>query len=141
MSDEEAVAPKPDLGVSTEVVQTLMEVGYVAVGRGLRSHAEAIFRGVAAARPGSDLPLVGLGVCRLNFGDYKGASEVLMKEALKINPDSGLAKAFLAIVLKEMNMKAEAETLMETVKSTSTDPAAVNLATSYLTGKDVGEEQ
>ena len=128
---------KTNLDVSTELVQLLMETGYVACGRGLRQHSEGIFRAVAAARPDSELPLIGIGVCRLNFGDYQGASKVLLEEALKVNPNSGLAKAFLAITMKELNMKGEADSLMEDVKDNSDDPAAVNLAVSYLSGKDV----
>ncbi|MDR2778861.1 MAG: hypothetical protein LBB16_01055 [Puniceicoccales bacterium] len=128
---------KSDLPVSTEVVQCLMEVGYVAVGRGLRSQAESVFNGVIAARPNSELPLIGLAVCKLNFGYVIDATKILVERALTLNPDSGLAKCFLAIAIKALGKGQEANDLMRQVYDITTDPAAKAMAESFLSGKDV----
>ena len=49
-----------DLPVQSEMVQLLMDIGYVATGRGFQSQANDIFNGIIAARPNSELPLIGL---------------------------------------------------------------------------------
>jgi Tfp pilus assembly protein PilF len=131
-------ASTADLPVSTEVVQTLMEVGYVAAGRGSKSNAEDIFKGVSAARPSSELPLIGLAVTEINFGDFLTASKILVEQALKINPDSGLAKCFLAMASKALGDKSVAEDLAKEISSSEkAEPEAKALAESFLTGKDI----
>ncbi|MDR1401757.1 MAG: hypothetical protein LBI81_02255 [Puniceicoccales bacterium] len=126
-----------NLPVPAELVQMLMEIGYVAIGRGLQSHAESIFAGVIAARPSSELPLIGLAVCKINFGDFLAASKILTDRALKINPDSGMAKCFLAIAIKTLGGGKESKELASQVAETCTDQAAVALAKSILAGKDI----
>ncbi|MDR3144624.1 MAG: hypothetical protein LBT64_03980 [Puniceicoccales bacterium] len=136
MSDANGQAEK-DIPVATELVQLLMELGYVAVGRGLQLQAQAIFDGLAAARPNSEIPLIGLAVCKINFGDFLGASKILAEQALRINPDSGMAKCFLAMAIKEIGGKREAEELIGQVIETCEEPAAKKLAESLRAGKDV----
>jgi len=69
-----------------------MEIRYVAVGRGLQSHAEDIFNGLAAARPESELPLVGLAVCKMNFGDFASARDSLTKSLQRCKKCEGKSK-------------------------------------------------
>ncbi|MDR2776542.1 MAG: hypothetical protein LBB17_00640 [Puniceicoccales bacterium] len=128
---------KSDLPVSTEMVRCLMDIGYVATGRGLQSQATSIFNGVVAARPSSELPLIGLAVCKLNFGYVVDAAKILAEQALKLNPNSGTAKCFLAVAIKALGQEQEACDLMHQVCDDTTEPAAKAMAESFLTGKDV----
>jgi Flp pilus assembly protein TadD len=137
-NDTTSNAKLADLPVSTEVVQLLMEIGYVACGRGLQACAESIFNGIIAARPNSELPLIGLAISKISFGDFLGASRILVEQALKINPDSGLAKSFLAMAVKALGGKSEAEELAKEVAASETaEPEAKALAESFLSGKDI----
>ncbi|MDR1891284.1 MAG: hypothetical protein LBQ23_03905 [Puniceicoccales bacterium] len=129
--------PKSDLPISTEMVQCLMEIGYVAIGRGLQLQAESIFNGVIAARPTSEFPLIGLAVNKLNFGNIADASKILTERALKLNPDSGLAKSFLAVALRALGQEEAACDLMRLVCNETTDSAAKTMAESFLAGKDI----
>jgi predicted Zn-dependent protease len=130
--------PKTDLPVSTAMVQCLMEIGYVAVGRGFQSQATNIFKGIIAARPSSELPLIGLAVCKLNFGYVVEAAKILAEQALRLNPDSGIAKCFLAVAAKALGKEQEACDLMRHVcNDTTSDPSAKAMAESFLSGKDV----
>jgi hypothetical protein len=133
MVDEEK-----DLPVPSELMQLLMELGYVAIGRGLQRQAAAIFNGVTAARPRSELPLVGLAVNGINFGNFLDASKILI-EALKINRNSGIAKCFLAIAVKALGGTSHANDLAREVVEECDDPAAKALAESFLAGKDAAE--
>ncbi|MDR2737745.1 MAG: hypothetical protein LBB18_02270 [Puniceicoccales bacterium] len=127
-----------DLPVSTELVQLLMELGYVACGRGLQANAEGIFEGLIRARPNSELPLVGLAIAKINFGDFLCASKILAERALKINPNSGLAKSFLAITSRALGWEKEAEALAnEVLANEVAEPEAKALAGSFLSGKDI----
>jgi hypothetical protein len=126
-----------DIAVPSELMQLLMELGYVAVGRGFQTRAQDIFDGIIAARPNSELPLIGAAVCRINFGDFVGGAKILAEQALKINPDSGAAKCFLAMAIKEIGGKREADELVGQVIETCEDPVAKKLAESMRLGKDV----
>ncbi|MDR1457823.1 MAG: hypothetical protein LBI47_03185 [Puniceicoccales bacterium] len=130
--------PKSDLSISTEMVQCLMEIGYVAIGRGFQSQAINVFKGIIAARPSSELPLIGLAVCKLNFGYIIEAAKILAEQALRLNPNSGIAKCFLAIAVKALGNEQEACDLMHHVCDDATsDPVAKAMAESFLNGKDV----
>jgi hypothetical protein len=130
--------PKSDLPVSTEIVRCLMDIGYVATGRGLQSQATNIFNGIVAARPSSELPLIGLAVCKLNFGYVVDAAKILAEQALRLNPDSGLAKCFLAVAIRALGKEKEACDLMHQVcNDTTAEPAAKAMAESFLVGQDV----
>jgi hypothetical protein len=113
---------KSDLSVSTDIVQCLMDIGYVAIGRGLQSQATNIFNGIIAARPSSELPLIGLAVCKLNFGYVVDAAKILAEQALKLNPSSGIAKCFLAITTNALGKEQEARSLMHQVYDDTTHP-------------------
>jgi predicted Zn-dependent protease len=126
-----------DLGVSSDLVQLLMEVGYVATGRGLQSRAKAIFNGLIAARPNNELPLIGLAVNELNFGNVGEAAKILVERALVVNPNSEMAKCFLAIAVKALGHEQESKELLQQVLDNCSDPAAKRLAESLLSGKDI----
>jgi hypothetical protein len=118
--------------ISTELVRTLFEIGYVAVGRGLQSCAEDIFNALAAARPESELPLVGLAVCKINFGNFVAATTLLLEKALKINPSSDIAKCFLGVAFHYCGAEKEALEIMNGIVSDGNDASALEIAKSVI---------
>lgn len=122
-----------DLNVPSELVKILMDIGYVATGRGFQSQAADIFSGVIAARPNSELPLIGLAVSKINFGNFLEASKILSERALIINPNSGLAKCFLSMAIRALGGKSEADELLnEVVQSEASDECSKKLATDLI---------
>ncbi|MDR1595490.1 MAG: hypothetical protein LBR91_01020 [Puniceicoccales bacterium] len=126
-----------DLPAPSELMQILMDVGWVAIGRGMKANAESIFSGIAAARPNSELPLIGLAVCAINFGNFVGASKILAQKALPLNPNNGIARCFLAVAVRAIGEKDYALELANCVANECDDPVAVAFAKSLITGKDV----
>jgi Flp pilus assembly protein TadD len=101
--------------VDTELVQILMDAGFVATGSGRHSQAEIIFNGLAAARPESELPWIGLAVVLMNTGKSEEAAVLLQDKGLQINPDSCLARSFLGLAHKLSGHGAEAERVLNSV--------------------------
>ena len=121
-----------DLAPDTELLQLLMEIGYVAVGSGMTPAAEALFQAVRAARPNSDSPIIGLAVARLNVGDHTEALRLLGQDAAKLSPPSELARAFYGLALRKAGSRAESENVLRNVLATGRDFSAVALAHSLL---------
>jgi len=108
-----------------------MEIGYVAAGGGMTAQADVIFAGVQAARPDSELPLIGRAVARLNAGRADEAI-ALLRQALERNPDSDLAAAFLGLALSQAGLQSAADALLQQVRAANRDPQAAALAASLL---------
>lgn len=132
----DSVVVQNDLPVQSEMVQLLMDIGYVATGRGFQSQANDIFNGIIAARPNSELPLIGLAVNKLNFGNFVEAAKILSERALVINPDNGTAKCFLAMAVRSLGGNAEAQQLLEEVVNNDTDTVSQELAKGLLQQKN-----
>jgi hypothetical protein len=118
--------------ICTDLVRLLFEIGYVAVGRGLQSYAEDIFDALITVRPKSELPVVGLAVCKMNFGDFALASKLLIEKALVINPSSDIAKSFLGVVSHYCGAINEATVIMNEVARNGKDEGAVSMAKAVL---------
>lgn len=84
--------------VNTETVQRLLEIGLMAAGWGQASESETIIRGVQAARPDSELPLVALAVRSMTMWQDHEAVD-LLQSALEKNPKSEVAMSMLAFAL------------------------------------------
>jgi len=118
--------------VRTEVVQLLMEAGFLAVGKGMFPQATAIFAGVAAVRPESELPIVGQAIAQMNSGRADDAIQTLKNKALVLNPDSQIARSFLGLALKIGGFQAESRALLSEVVKNNSAPEAVALAQDLL---------
>ena len=116
---------------STESVQRLMEIGFVAVGNGLLTDAEAIFAGVQAVRPDSELPLIGRAFVRMNARQYREAVR-LLQQAMEKNPESDLAMGFLGAALKLSGMNQTSREVLQQVIDANGSEEAVALAKSLL---------
>lgn len=119
-----------EFGIQSEYVKLLNEIGYVAIGKGMKKEAESIFDALIKIRPNSELPLIGLAVCKINFGNFKEALDLLAIKANKINPDSDLVKAFTALVLMFTKQKKECKNILENILDNNKDATAVALAKS-----------
>lgn len=118
--------------IQTEVIQLLMEAGYLAGGYGLYKESEDIFEGIRAIRPDSELPIIGLAVTKMNAGKNTESARMLWEQALKINPESDLAKSFLGLALKLSNLNSESETVLKEVIDTGKNEPAIKLAQALL---------
>lgn len=118
--------------ISTDLVKLLMEIGYVAVGSGLSAEAAAIFAGVEAARPESELPAIGLAVSQMNSGRADEAVRTLRDKALVRKPDSQIAKSFLGLALKLAGFQADSRALLSEVVQANAHAEAVAMAQSLL---------
>ena len=113
---------------STESVQRLMEIGFVAVGNGFFADAESIFSGVQAARPNSELPMIGRAFIRISAGRHHEAVQIL-QQALEINPESEMAMTFLGAALQFLGLSQASEGVLRQVQGSG---EAVELAKSLL---------
>ncbi|MDR0339982.1 MAG: hypothetical protein LBH53_00215 [Puniceicoccales bacterium] len=112
----------------TEWLQLLMAMGYVACGQGRQSQAAVIFTGIAAVRPNSELPLIGLAMAQLNLGKLTLACDTLIQRAAKINPANQLVKAIAAMVFRMSGAVEASDRLLDEVTADGSDDGAVELA-------------
>ncbi len=115
----------------TALVKLLMEVGYLATGNGFSDEARTIFRGVAAARPESEYPLIGLAVVEMNEGNLQEAVRLLEK-ARKLNPESWLAASFMGLAYKLSGETTKSRAVLEEVVARAKDATAVSMARALL---------
>jgi len=125
--------------IATSTLKLLMECGYLAACEGRTQDAVIVFEGIQAVRPSSELPAVGQGFAYLNAGQFPQAVAVLKNEALKRNPESSSAKAFLGIALKNLGYHDEADRLLAQVIESNDDEAAVRLAKQLIHKTDPKE--
>jgi len=124
---------------ASSTIKLLMECGYLAACEGRTQEAAIIFQGVQAVRPSSELPAVGLGFAYLNAGYFPQAVAVLKNEALKRNPESSSAKAFLGIALKNLGYHDEADRLFSQIIEKNDEEAPVRLAKQLIHKTDPKE--
>ena len=123
--------------IETNTVQLLMETGYLAGGYGFYKESEDIFEGIQSIRPDSELPIIGLAVTKMNAGKNEEAARILWERALKINPESDLAKSFLGLALKLAGLQTESEAVLKEVTDDGKNEAAIKLAQALL--KEIGQ--
>ena len=123
------------INIDTDILQKMMEVGYVAAGSGQWMEAAAIFDGVQAARPGSEYPDIGMAIVLLNAARTDDAIKTL-QDSLEEHPESDLAKSFLGLALRQAELTTESDRLLNEVIEADRDPKAVSLAISLLNPSD-----
>jgi hypothetical protein len=114
------------------MLKLLMQIGFLASGRGNISEAETIFSGVRAQQPKSAYPLIGKAVNRMNDMDYDGAIRILIGEALAENPESDLAKSFLGFALRKAGLDEQSLEVCREVVDAGRDEVAVAMARAIL---------
>jgi hypothetical protein len=119
------------VNVNADVLQQLMEVGYVAAGHGLTPFAERIFAGVEAVRPESDAPAIGRAMAALNAGAPAEAVSELRAAAEKF-PQSEMIKSFLGLSLQMAGMNSEGAALLQDLVANGGDASAKAMAHAIL---------
>ena len=116
---------------SSESVQRLMELGFIAAANGHAKDAEVIFAGVQAVRPDSELPMIGNAFVAMSNGKLPDTIQTL-QAAVQKNPESELAQSFLGATLKIAGMNQAADQALQRVIDTGSDKAAVGLAEAMM---------
>ncbi len=120
--------------IPQQSVQDLMEVGYLAGGYGYFKEAVTIFDGLAAVRPDSEYPHIGLAMTQLGMKQSEEAVRILRDHALPKNPDNSLTKAFLGLALMQAGLNGESENVLNQVIDANQNETAVELARNLLAG-------
>ncbi len=117
----------------TNMIQLLMEIGYLASGYGFHKEAHTIFKGVRAARPESEFPFIGMAVVKMNQGESDEAIGILNDYALAKNPESDLVKSFMGLALKLSGENGKSREILMQISPSSGNQAAVDMARELLT--------
>ena len=118
--------------IDSELVRLLMRTGYAAAWNGLHKEAVAIFDGVGAVRPESEIPVIGAAVVAMLTGNYEVAVKTLRDGALELNPDSALARAHLGAALRLMGDEDAGRALLQEVAASAADPDTAAMAANVL---------
>jgi hypothetical protein len=93
-------------------LQTLAEMGFCAVGMGNMLPGRVIFEGLAAARPGHEVPLMGLAMSHYMVDEFDAAEDIL-RGLMRDKPGFRLAGVHLALCLILAGRKDEAVPLLQ----------------------------
>jgi predicted Zn-dependent protease len=110
----------------------MMELGYLAAGSGFKAEAESIFEAVQVLRPDSEMPVIGLAVVKIASGQPLEAVSLLERRALRIDPDSALARSFLGLALRLAGHGSRSHAVLEEVAAAGDESEAVTMARSLL---------
>lgn len=114
----------------------LIEGGFVATKQLDENSARELFHAAQVLKPDSAAPKVGLGYISLNKLELKDAEEML-KEALEMDKEHHLARAFLGITyLLNDAKREEGQKLLEEAMEKSDDPAIKELGETSLAWAD-----
>ncbi len=87
--------------ISTEMIQLLSQVGYLACFNGDVDKGQLIMDSVEANCNGQSAALVGVAISRIYAGQYEDAIRILKENVLTVEPDNMSAKCFLGMALSE----------------------------------------
>lgn len=119
------------MDIAAENLRLLLEIGILAGARGMVEPSRTIFKGLRAIRPQNEMPVIGDAMTSMQRGQNREASQYLL-EALKLNPDSDLAKSFLGLALSRLGETKHATDVLEHVVAEGVDPAATRMAKGLL---------
>ncbi len=109
----------------------MMEAGYVYLGMQRFKEARDVFEGVASLAADSEIPLVAIGSVDFCQGKFTNAIR-RYKKALKLNPESSYAMAYMGEALFFMGKKAEAMKQLEAVAKLEPGGKAADFAMALL---------
>lgn len=105
----------------------LADIGFLALSYGDLDRAEAIFKGVQAARPENEAGPLGMAMTDLARGNAQDAVEILQKL-----PPSDPVRLYLAIAMGSSGNKQGAEELFQDLIATANGTAFAELAAEHL---------
>lgn len=111
-------------------LQLLMDLGFMAGGYGYMQQAATIFDGLRVLRPENESPLIGLAFVIL--GIQPEESIRILEEALRLNPDSDLARGFMGIAFKLTGQMDRCKASCQEIITRNRDQVAVRMAGSLL---------
>lgn len=118
--------------IESELVRLLMRAGYAAAWNGLHKEAVAIFDGVGAVRPESEVPVIGAAVVAMLSGHDDVAVKTLEEGALSLNPESALAHAHLGVALRLRGDEEEGLAILREAAAQTQDADAARMAANVL---------
>jgi hypothetical protein len=117
---------------SGETVRLMMRLGYWSVWHGLYREAAALFSGAQAARPQSEVPMLGMAVLALALNKPEAAVELLRDQAKPLNPTSELVEAHLGCALRLAGQEAAGMALLQRLALQGADANARQMATNLV---------
>lgn len=103
------------MDISTELIQLLSQVGYLACFNGDVESGQRIMDSVELNCQGQPAALVGVAISRIYAGQYVEAIKILKESVVNEDPDNMTAKCFLGMALSESGGTDEAISLFEEI--------------------------
>lgn len=100
---------------SSELLQLMSEVGYLACFKGDVERSQVIMEGVDAIGLEQTPIKMGVAIAKVYGGQYDQAIHILRDQILQREPEHMSAKCFLGIALAQKGQQAEAKALFEEV--------------------------
>ncbi len=113
---------------SPELTTVIAELGFLAAGLPMPKEAEDIFLCLSNIRPNNENAYIGLAISKWYAHDAASAIDILKEKALRLNPESSLAKSYLGLILKVSGQGEEADSILAEVIKKDDDPQATQLA-------------
>jgi thioredoxin-like negative regulator of GroEL len=115
-----------------ELLRLLLRTGYWSVWHGLYAEAAALFSGAKAARPESEVPVLGMAVLAMVMQQPDSAVQVLREKALPLNPQSELVQAHLGCALRLAGREADGQHILGRLAASGRDPDARLMAANIV---------
>ena len=115
-----------------ELVRLLMRIGYWSMWHGLYAEAATLFNGARAARPESELPVLGMSVLAMVMQRPEHAVQLLRETALPRNPANELVQAHLGCALRLAGHEDEGVEILHRLSSRGRDADARLMAANLV---------
>ena len=119
------------MNVSSELLQLLSEVGYMACFRGDARRSQVIMEGVEAVGREQTPIKMGVAIAKIYAGDIDRAIAILRDDVLAREPNHMSAKCFLGIAMNQQGDEAGAMALFQEVAKHG-NPDEQSIANVYL---------
>lgn len=119
------------MNITTELLQLLSEVGYMACFKGDNERAQVIMDGVSAVGREQSPIKMGVAITKIYAGDLDQAISILRDDILVSEPEHMSAKCFLGIALNLKGEKDQATRLFQDV-AVKGNPDEQSIANFYL---------
>lgn len=120
------------MDIDDDLIKLLAELAFIAGGYSMVAQSDMIATGLEAIRPDSERPHLVRAITRLNLKDAVTAERILRDQALKIQPNSSMAKAFLGVALHMQGRLNERDRTLREVTAAHDDEDAVQIANDLL---------
>lgn len=119
--------------VSTELLQTLAQIGYMACFQGNVDKGQVIMDGVDANCNGQPAAKIGVAIARIYGGRHEEAINILQNEVLPVDPQNTTAMCFLGMALADSGKPEQAKDYFQQLADNGNDDEKT-IANVYLNG-------